>query len=71
MKTTTLKIEGMNCDACAGRIKALAEKLPGVRMADVSFEQGEARVLHDPRTADEDRLVTLVENAGFRIVGRN
>lgn len=70
MRSATFKIEGMSCDACASRIKALAEKLPGVQMVTVSLEQGQARVLYDPQTVDEDRLGTLVEDAGFRIVGR-
>lgn len=69
MRTTTLEIEGMNCDACASRIKTLVEKLPSVQMASVSFEQGKARVLHDPLTVDEPRLVASIEDAGFRVVG--
>lgn len=69
MKTATFKIEGMNCDACASRIKALAEKLPGVQAAAVSFPQAEASILFDPQTVTEDRLVALVHDAGFRIVG--
>jgi copper chaperone len=69
MKTATFKIEGMNCDACASRIKALAEKLPGVQAAAVSFSKAEACVLFDPHSVTEDRLVALVHHAGFRIVG--
>lgn len=68
MNTVTFKIEGMNCDACANRIKMLTEKLPGVQMATVSFEQGQARILYDPQTVDQDRLATFVEDAGFRVV---
>jgi copper chaperone CopZ len=69
MKTARFKIEGMNCDACASRIKALAEKLPGVQAATVSFSQAEACILFNPQTVTEDRLVALVHDAGFRIVG--
>lgn len=69
MKTATFKIEGMNCDACASRIKALAEKLPGVQAATVSFSQAEARILFDPQAVTDDRLVALVHDAGFRVVG--
>jgi copper chaperone CopZ len=68
MNTATFKVEGMNCDACASRIKALAENLHGVQAAAVSFPQAEARILFDPQTVTEDRLVALVHDAGFRVV---
>ena len=70
MKTTVFKIEGMNCDACANTIKTLVEKEPGVRMASVSFSERQARVLYDPLTVQEDRLVDSIQKPGFRVVGR-
>ncbi|MBN9566754.1 MAG: heavy-metal-associated domain-containing protein [Alphaproteobacteria bacterium] len=70
MKTAIFKIEGMNCDACANTIKGLVEKEPGVRMATVSFDEGQARILYDPQAVSEDRLVAAVQKPGFRVVGR-
>lgn len=70
MKSVTFKIEGMHCDACASRIKMLAETLPGVQMATVSFERAQARILFDPKSADEERFAAQVHDAGFRVVGQ-
>ena len=70
MKTAIFKIEGMNCDACANTIKGLVEKEPGVRLATVSFDEGQARILYDPQAVSEDRLVAAVQKPGFRVVGR-
>lgn len=70
MKTTTFKIEGMNCDACANTIKKLVEKEPGVRMAEVSFDERSARVLYDPQFVEETRLVDTIQKPGFRVVAR-
>lgn len=70
MKTTVFKIEGMNCDACANTIRSIVEKEPGVRTASVSFGDGLARVLYDPQTVPEDRLVAAIQKPGFRVVGR-
>ena len=70
MKTATLKIEGMHCDGCANTIKALVERQPGVQMATVSFDEGQARSLHDPQAIGEERLVAVVQQPGFRVVGR-
>jgi copper chaperone CopZ len=68
MKTTIFKIEGMNCDACANTIKSLVEKEPGVQMASVSFSERLARVLYDPRAVQEDHLVDVIQQPGFRVV---
>lgn len=70
MKTTILKIDGMNCDACANSIKNLVEKEPGVRMASVSFADRRARVLFDPQAVQEDRLVDVIQGSRFRVVSR-
>lgn len=70
MKTAIFKIEGMNCDACANTIKNVVEKEPGVRMASVSFADRQARVLFDPETVQEDRLVDVIQGGRFRIVSR-
>ena len=70
MKTTIFEIEGMSCDACANTIKRLVEKEPGVRMAIVSFGDRQARVLYDPQSVQEDRLVDAIQKPGFRVVGR-
>ncbi len=70
MKTTIFKIEGMNCEACANTIKSLVENEPGVRMASVSFGERLARVLYDPQSVQEDRLVDAIQKPGFRVVGR-
>jgi copper chaperone CopZ len=70
MKTTIFRIEGMNCDGCAETIQALIEKEPGVRMASVSFNDRAARVLYDPQSVPESRLIDLIQKPGFRVVGR-
>jgi copper chaperone CopZ len=70
MKTTIFKIEGMNCDGCAETIQTLIEKEPGVRMASVSFDEGAARILYDPQSVKESRLIDLIQKPGFRVVGR-
>lgn len=70
MKNATFKIEGMHCSGCAETIKMLMGKEPGVQMCTVSFEDGEARVLYDPKKVEEDHLVQLAEKPGYRVVGR-
>ena len=70
MKSVVFKINGMRCDGCARTIKTLIEHEPGVQIADVSLNKGEARVLFNPQTIGEDQLVATIERPGFRVVGR-
>lgn len=67
MNTATFKIEGMHCDGCAQTIKALIGSEPGVRAAEVSFKDGQARILYDPQTIGEDQLVKVIERGGYRV----
>lgn len=69
MKTTTLKIEGMRCDGCAQTIKTLIEREDGVKAADVSLKEREARVLYDPQAIDEKRIAAAIERPGYRVAG--
>ena len=71
MKTTIFRIEGMNCDGCAETIQSLIEKEPGVRMASVSFDDRAARILYDPQSVQESRLIDLIQKPGFRVTGRD
>lgn len=70
MKTAIFKIEGMRCDNCANTVKTLVELEPGVKMAAVSFDEGQARILYDPKSVGEDRLVAAIQKPGFKVVGR-
>lgn len=67
MKTISWKIEGMRCGACARTIEARLFREPGVRQAEVAYPAGTARILLDPQVADLDRVVGLLDQAGYRI----
>lgn len=67
MKSVALRIQGMHCDACAETLEALLQREPGVKMAAVTFETGEARILFDPAATDEKRLIAAAERPGFHV----
>ena len=62
---TQLKIAGMTCDACAAHVKKALENVPGVRWAEVSYAQGNARVAVDAGATPE-ALIAAVSGAGYR-----
>ena len=64
----TLKIEGMMCTHCSGRVKKALEEVPGVLSAEVSHESGTAVVtLGAP--VDDAVLKKAVEEQGYQVVG--
>lgn len=65
MKTTILNIDGMHCDGCARTIEALLGRVPGVRKAEASYDDGQARVLHDQKEAKTTDLTAAIAKAGF------
>jgi copper chaperone len=70
VKSVILKIDGMHCDCCAFTVKTLLEREAGVKTATVSFKDGDARIVYDAETTDEDRLAAAVEHPGYRVTGR-
>src|SRR4051812_15321917 len=65
-RTVTIPIAGMTCDHCVGTVRRALEGVPGVESASVDLQHGKADVTLDP-PADESRLRSAVESAGYRV----
>ncbi len=64
MKKITLTVSGMTCQGCANTVQAALARVEGVRRADVSLEQKQARlVLEDAGSVDD--LVSAVRAVGY------
>ena len=63
-----MKIEGMMCMHCSGRVKKCLEALEQVETAEVSHESGKAIVTLNTAVAD-DLLKTTVEEQGYTVTG--
>ena len=61
----TLKVEGMMCPKCEGRVKRSLERIDGVESATASHEADTATVV---LTADvtDDALIAAVSEAGYK-----
>lgn len=65
--TKTMKINGMMCPHCSGRVKKCLEALDGVTSAEVSHENGTA-ILTLAAPVSPDTLKKTVEDAGYEVV---
>lgn len=62
-----LEIEGMTCEACARHIEKDLRSVPGVRAAQISFDERRATITADPTTPPaEAELVQAVVRAGYK-----
>ncbi|MBK9593956.1 MAG: copper-translocating P-type ATPase [Rhodocyclales bacterium] len=59
-----LSLSGMTCAACATRIEAVLNKLPGVE-ASVNFASEKAIIRFVPGQADAESLIAAVRRAGY------
>lgn len=60
---TKLNVEGMTCGHCQSAVKGALESVDGVQNAEVDLQNGLATVQGD---ADPERLITAVEEEGYR-----
>ena len=65
IKTITLSVPGMTCDACPITVKRALSKVAGVQKAEVSFEKREAVVTFDDAKTSVLKLTRATEDAGY------
>ncbi|MGK2899370.1 MAG: heavy metal translocating P-type ATPase [Burkholderiaceae bacterium] len=60
-----LRIDGMTCASCVGRVERALLKVPGVRGASVNLATEQAEVLGEAGGANTEALVQAVVDAGY------
>ena len=63
----TMKIEGMMCPHCEGRVRDLLNALDSVELAEVSYVSGEAIITPNGECSKE-LLTKTVTDAGYKVV---
>ncbi|MGG7645017.1 heavy metal translocating P-type ATPase [Rhodovulum sp. YNF3179] len=66
LHTTTLRIEGMSCASCVGRVERAIAGADGVEEASVNLAAGTARVRYHAPT-DPASLAETVERTGYHV----
>ncbi len=64
-----LAIEGMDCPVCAAGLQNSLRQIPGVRRAEVSFQDKQAALDYDPGAVQPLRINQAVAEAGFKVTG--
>lgn len=66
LETVTIEVEGMTCESCEVPIKAALDKTPGVRSAEVSFKNENARIQYDPTQTNLDQIKSAINSTGYK-----
>lgn len=69
LSRVVLKIDGMDCPVCAGGLQNNLRQIPGVRRAEVSFQDKLARIDYDRAELDLARFEQAVRDSGFKVAG--
>ena len=67
-KKVEIKVDGMTCGACVGKVQTTLEKADGVKNAEVSLKNSSAVVLYDDSKTDEKSLKKAINSTGFKAV---
>jgi copper chaperone CopZ len=65
----TLTIGGMHCPACSARVIKALKAIPGVKEAEVSLEDRQAKITYVPGTITSELLEQAITEAGYTFEG--
>ncbi|MBT2638871.1 MULTISPECIES: copper ion binding protein [unclassified Bacillus (in: firmicutes)] len=65
MEKIILKIDGMTCGHCVGKVEKSLKSLPGVEVAKVDLKKGTAKVKYDDSKQTIDKMNEAVREAGY------
>ncbi|KAI1608565.1 Cu2+-exporting ATPase [Exophiala viscosa] len=63
--TATVAIEGMTCGACTSSVEGAFKNVPGLVRFNISLLAERAVISHDPEALPAEKIVELIEDAGF------
>ena len=67
MKSSSFKIEGMSCSACANRVERVVKKMNGVEEASVNFATETLLVKFDDAKIDAHKIEEAIVKAGYSV----
>ena len=67
IKTDTISISGMSCEACSIGIKNTMSTMKGVEHCDVSFENSQVKVTYNSKKLSLDQIKKAIKNEGYSI----
>ncbi len=64
-QTVELKINNMDCEACARGLENQLKNLKGVKSAEINYSKEEGKVLYDAAITDKKKLSSFLTEEGY------
>ena len=71
MKTKIIRVGGMTCAACVGRVEGALRAVEGVQSAVANIGNNTATVVFDESRTTEEELATAIKGAGYQVISEN
>ncbi|AYE34990.1 heavy metal translocating P-type ATPase [Clostridium septicum] len=71
IKTSTFKVEGMTCSACANRVERVTKKLNGVEDSNVNFATEKLIISYNEDEVTYGDIKAIVDKSGYKLVGED
>ena len=71
MRTKIIRVGGMTCAACVGRVEGALQAVPGVQSAVANIGNNTATVTYDESLTDESALADAIIGAGYQVISEN
>ncbi len=68
MSNIELKVDGMKCGGCSGRLKRVLEATDGVKSTEIVLETKQVTVDYDDASIGVDAIKSVIEDAGFTVM---
>lgn len=71
MKTKIIRVGGMTCAACVGRVEGALRAVDGVQTAVANIGNNTATVVYDETRTTEEKLTAAITGAGYQVISEN
>ena len=71
MRTKIIRVGGMTCAACVGRVEGALQAVPGVQSAVANIGNNTATVTYDESLTEEAALADAIVGAGYQVISEN
>ena len=71
MKTKIIRVGGMTCAACVGRVEGALRAVEGVQSAVANIGNNTATVVFDESRTTEEELAAAIKGAGYQVISEN
>jgi len=68
MQQIELKVDGMKCGGCSGRLQRVLEATDGVKRAEIVLETRQVTVEYDDASIGVGVIYEAINDAGFSVI---